>query len=202
MPLFGLPYPLSLPLNPASGVLDHATAALKRYAQFLRDDTGAVLPNVTSYTKTIIAHEHQEQEQSFQDLAFYSVIDRAFGQLLVNLGNIVGQGRNGNTDLIFRKYIRAKIRVNLSNGNTEDIIGILFLIVKPTTVTLINYYPAAFIVTINGAVDDATAMALVSFVHAAKSAGVNGLLLWWESATPFTFDVGPGFDQSNMAGVG
>jgi hypothetical protein len=201
MGFFALPYPLSPSLNPAAGALDCATAALRRYAQFLRDDAGNVLPTIALYTKTYIAHEHQEIEQSLQDLAYYSVIDRAFGQLLVNLGNIVGQQRAGNTDAIFRKYVRAKIRVNLSNGTTEDILSILFLIVKPITVTLVNYYPAAFIVTINGAVDDATAMALVSFVKAAKSAGINGILEWYESATPFTFDIGPGFDQSNMAGA-
>src|SRR4029077_14552119 len=97
MGLFALPYPLSLPLNPAAGALDCATAALRRYAQFLRDDAGNVLPIIASYTKTIIAHEHQEIEQSLQDLAYYSVLDRAFGQLLVNLGNIVGQKKNGNT---------------------------------------------------------------------------------------------------------
>ena len=200
-------FPYTLPLfgddSAASSGIDHLSLALARYAKFLRDEANNVLPVVTSYTTAIVTTQHQELEQALQDLLFYRQLANAYGQHLDNIGEIVGQPRSGLDDNTYRLYIQAKIAVNLSSGTVEDVLSVFELVLPGVLVTLKNYYPAAFILYVDGQITAVQATAFAQFVLQAKSGGVRGVFEWTQStpANTFTFDIGPGLDQGALAGA-
>jgi len=69
-------------------------------------------------------------------------IEQAEGTQLDRLGDIVGEPRSGYGDVAYRRAIRVKIRVNMSNGTIEDLLTIARLW-GATEADLQEYYPAA-----------------------------------------------------------
>lgn len=128
--------------------------------------------------------------QAFEDVMYQVLTERtvdiAIGVQLDMLGVIVGQPRGGLSDDDYRRYIRARIRVNRSNGTINQILAIVRLIVNNST-AVIHFdpsYPAAAIIRVAGiAFDSAIAAALIFFLRDAAAGGVR-LVLEWSTVAP------------------
>jgi len=94
----------------------------------------------------------QEIEAVLFDLMEERWIDAAVGVQLDGLGDIVGEPRNGRGDDDYRLAIKARVQINLSSGEPERIIHILNLLTG-STITLSEYFPAAFVADIDDPVD-------------------------------------------------
>lgn len=146
----------------------------------------------------------QALEDTFQQLLTQRGISNAIGAQLDQLGEIVGQSRGGLGDDTYRRYIRARIATNRSNGKTEDLILIARLIVNdPTCVVNVQREGVATVVVrLTGiAVPYDIAQVIWAMLQTAKSAGVRLLTEGSEviPADTFRFDSGPGFDVGHLA---
>jgi hypothetical protein len=201
-----MPFPFGFPgefpnLDPAVAatldVVDHAAAGFRRIAQYLRGKSNAASVFSALFTQA------QDVEGALQELIYYRRVDNAFGQHLDNIGGVIGQPRGGLGDDDYKLYLKAKIKANLSSGTPEDLYSVLGLIVPDSVMEYTPMYPAAFEFSITGAITEATARALLSFLRTARAAGVRGILRWGISPTGdlFRMDSGPGLDQGKFTGA-
>lgn len=147
----------------------------------------------------------QDLEDALQQLKTQRFVDTAAGAQLEVIGKIAGQPRLGLDDDTYRRYIRARIAANNSDGTTEDLLNICELVVydDDATYVLTQEGTATARLFVSGEfITGALAAILFSFLNAAKSGGVRIVLQWGESplAELFQFDVGPGLDQGKLAG--
>ena len=115
-------------------------------------------------------------------------IDTAVGAQLDVLGAWVGRPRNGVTDdEIYRRYIRAQILTNKSDGVIGDILGVARAVLGDGgTIVNSNTGCAAYVLRVEGlAVADDVAAVLVELVLQATSDGVRAVIEW-SSADPTT----------------
>lgn len=159
--------------------------------------------NIEKLLACVIAPD-QDIENALQQLKAYRFVDTAEGAQLDIIGRIVGQEREGLGDDDYRRYIRARIAANNSDGTTEDLITVGFLVVysENATFTVTQEGPATARFRVGGlAVTADLATILFKFIGAAKSAGVR-IVLEWSSSAPgdtFTLDAGPGLDVGHLA---
>lgn len=177
----------------------HATEALDRLCELFK-----VQPNVRALI-TVWCRPVQAFEEVLYQVLTERTVDLAVGVQLDMLGVIVGQPRGGLVDDDYRRYIRARIRVNRSSGTIDELIVIARLIVndEDATIWLEPSYPAACVMHIQGIpVDDAIATALVVFLRAAATGGVR-VVLEWSTVAPedtFTWDSSVWDDTDQWAG--
>jgi len=107
-------------------------------------------------------------------------VDTAVGVQLDVLGDRVGRQRNGIADNeIYRRYVRAQIATNKSDGVIDDIIAVAALVLgdNQATPVLVNVGDAAFILRIEGAaVPDDVAAVLIKLVRKATSGGRRAIV--------------------------
>ncbi len=107
-------------------------------------------------------------------------VNTAVGAQLDVLGNRVGRPRNGVADNeIYRRYVRAQIVANRSDGVIDDILAVAVLVIGDVRATpvFINVGDAAFILRIEGlTVPDEVAAVLIALVRKATSAGRRALV--------------------------
>lgn len=148
----------------------------------------------------------QEAENVWQQLLLLRFVNNATGVTLTLLGKIVGQERDGITDDdIFRRYVRARIAANRSNGLGENLINISRLVLGPDggTPALEQMNVATVRVQIfDEPMTDAVADALFDLLYVSKGDGIRLVLEWIESppANVFRLDSGPGLDVGHLAG--
>lgn len=143
-------------------------------------------------------------EDVFEELFTKRTLAFAEGEQLDVYGRHVGVLRQGLLDGPYRIRIKAQIRINLSEGTPEEILQIARALL-PTTVDfrIIEYYPAAFEVIVDGEFtdpDDEVATALCR----AKPAGVR-CLMRTHPDNPFEFfggSDGSGFGDEGDPNVG
>ena len=156
---------------------------------------------------TVLLKPFQRFENACIQLLTQRGVDVAAGVQLDVLGKIVGQARLGNTDDVYRRYIRARIATNRSTGRREEIINIAHLIVNlPGLVVRVHTIGnASAIVQLDGvAIDQATADVARDMI--CRAAAANGVRLVLEyalvpPASVFRYDSGPGFDVGHYAGA-
>lgn len=176
--------------------VDHFARAMDRLAQQYREK-----PYIRSLIK-ILARQCADLETAYQQLLLLRSLDTAVGEQLDVIGRIVRESRNGAPDDEYRLRIGARIRINASSGTIEDVIGILAPLVRPGTVSITEFQPAAMRVEIVGVgLNAAQAEYLPRFLRQGKDAGVKATLHY--SRRPpgetFRFDTGPGFDVGHFA---
>jgi len=129
----------------------------------------------------------------------------ATGQSLTILGKLVGRARTTTIDDDFRRYVRAQIAVNNSQGTFENILSIALLVLGTTytgTYTLHNEGTAtARLTVLASAVTDTAASILNTLEQAAVAVGVRLVIEYspLSPATVFTLDAGPGLDNGFLA---
>lgn len=146
--------------------------------------------------------EAQELEDTLADVQAISDVDTATGAQLDLIGAIVGEERQGRTDLDYRTAIKVRIRLNLSQGTLEDIRALIRGVAGDVDVKFFEFYPAGFVAQILDAIDplvvDPTRIG--NFVKSGKAAGVDAQTA--VAVTPaFQFDTGSGFDLGKYGAI-
>ena len=119
----------------------------------------------------------QDLEDQVWALRMGMLLDQASGAMLALLGAIVGQSRNGMDDAVYRLWVAARVLVNRSSGQTEQVLAIVRAVVpEEATIAAEEHYPAAFRVRVGAvAVATGSGAALGQMVQLAKVAGVRAL---------------------------
>lgn len=131
-------------------------------------------------------------------------VDTAIGAQLDVLGKIVGEVRNGLDDDDYRRYVRARVLANRSQGVSEDLIKIAVFILgvtTPGTIFIHTVSDASLILEIfNVAVTTAEAIALQDMLQDAVSAGVRLVISYPAVVNTgvFRLDSGPGLDVGHL----
>lgn len=166
----------------------HTAEALARLTSKWRDKA-----NVQALVASLI-----DQVQDFEDmidgLRSSQTIEGALavgGVPLDALGALVGQAREGLSDESYARHIRARIRVNRSQGLIEDahkIFRALFPDRDARQVVLVPEYPAAFLMEVTGATTSAEAEDAHGLLQEGAKAGVRVGLVYseFEDAETFT----------------
>jgi len=115
------------------------------------------------------------------DLIAQQAIDVATDTQLDVLGSKIGQPRDGLLDTVYRKYLRARVATNRSDGTAEDLITIANLVIGIGSGAIVNpqtQQVATCDVQITGGYvpDDDTTTALLAFLKEGVAAGVRLLL--------------------------
>ena len=195
MPWAGFPYelPAWIPGPPSSALLppelangfspipDSFAVAVARLRQRLLVTAGQARPNVLALIQ-VYCNQIDDLEDAFQALYYYRQLANAYGQLLDDIGVLVGLGRNGLDDATYRLYLQAQIRADNSAGTTEDLNAIFALLTTGLTGVTFDVEwqpPAAFIIYLtdaNGILTQIEVNAFASFMNRARDAGVGGVL--------------------------
>jgi hypothetical protein len=134
--------------------------------------------------RDIVCDEIQEIENRCWDVLASKDIDRAFGQSIDLLGRIVGEARDGREDPSYRARVKARERINRSQGTTNDVLAMLTLL-DAASFKITGTPPAAFVTTMSAAPSGAaTGTEMASLISECRAAGIAGTL---------TMPVGLGF---------
>jgi hypothetical protein len=148
----------------------------------------------------------QEIENLLWDMLLGLLIDNAAGVNLEILGRLIGQDRISEDEEIYRRAIEARVRVNISQGEPEDLYYIVRVMAPGSTFTYLDVYPAMIIVEIDANLLFNDPGLIAIFLWAARAAGV-GLRLWYNVSgeNTFAFSGGDTYDQivlDNVQGWG
>lgn len=166
--------------------------------------------NIKKLLRALIEGPIQQLENTWMALLTERRIDNAVGAQLDLLGKMVGQKREGRDDDIYRRFIRARIATNNSDGLVEDEIKVTKLVLDDESV-YVHVRPvgtATIAVTLeDGVIDYAIAEIVYEFAQAAAGAGVRVLVEYWPDveANLFTFaafagqaQLGKGFGSTQV----
>lgn len=137
------------------------------------------LPNIDAVVQAI-AKQAQDLEESGQLLLLLLSIDDCTGAQLRMLGQRVGQPYAGESDDIFRLYLRARIAANRSDGSPEALYTVFRAMLGAVAILEIRRSPIkSFELFVHAPpmADDVAAVAL-GFLTDAKELADRGLLYW------------------------
>jgi hypothetical protein len=142
-------------------------------------------------------------ESAGQEVWNQRSVDTAIGVQLDDIGLVVGQPRGGLDDETYRRYVRAAIKANRSNGTVFDVLRVLRLVIANVDVTFQyeqQQIATAIVRVLNIALTDALGSVAFSFLERTAAAGVIVMLEYGLSpfANWFRFDSGPGFDEGYL----
>lgn len=154
-------------------------------------------PNIISLIDSLGGQQIQDLEDALFQLNMRLDIDNSEGVQLDNIGGIVGQVRNGQSDAQYRLFLKAKGGRNVSEGDIERVLSVWKLITGGTVVQLIENYPAEVELYSDIPVPDALASFAFALMQDVVSAGVRVVssIISPENAFGFEGSVGTlGFD--------
>ena len=93
-------------------------------------------PNNITKLLTALVTPHQPLEDAWQQLRLLRSVDTAVGVQLDMIGEIVGQERGGMVDDDYRRFVRARIAANISDGRVFDLIKVATLVVNDDDTTI------------------------------------------------------------------
>lgn len=187
--------------------LDHVAAGLARLPQQWRNKIHMI------DMLRIFLGRYNDLEAAYQDLLLLRSINTAnsddplgtVGDQLDKIGAKVGQRRNGLNNDDYRRYCRARIRANNSNGRVEDLIAVSRLILNDSAAVPVvtTQAIATAIVEINGvAIDDNVAGILVQFLRIAVAGGVRLQQITHPGGDAGSFALGDAAAPSSDAATG
>jgi hypothetical protein len=169
-------------------VTDHADRAVARLRQQYKDKT-----NIEAWLRILVA-PIQRLEDALWQLLTMRGIDEAEGVQLDALGKIVGQPRDGRSDSVYRRFIRARIATNKSNGAFENILTVTRLVLDDDDITLVlgRSGTAHVVMRLDGApvTSDLAELLVVFFMRKTVAAGVRIIVEYSEveDASMFKWD--------------
>lgn len=144
----------------------------------------------------------QTLEDTFQSIILSRRVNYATGDALDLLGKLVTQPRNGLDDESYRRFIRARIATNSSDGLVEELINISHLVIDDDDayVHVANIGVAALHIIIEDIVMDTDlAEIVVSFLRQAASGGVRVVVEYWPEPEAQMFAFAP---KTGLLGTG
>jgi len=129
-------------------ITDHEAAALARLLQQYKGKT-----NFQNLLKQFTT-EFQAAEDAIYDLLSVLSIDTVEGEVLDLIGVVVGIAReSGQTDAVYRQFLKAKIGQNFSDGTMPEVYEIFNILRGAADGWIIELFPAEIRVTVSSAID-------------------------------------------------
>jgi hypothetical protein len=147
-----------------------------------------------------LAQEVQIAEDALQDLIYGLRLDSATDAQLDLLGSLFGEPREGLPDLIYRRFIGARLVIRLSQGTPDTVTTVASRLIG-VPVEYRPAYPAGYRLqyTLPVPLDPNLRARILARIIEATPAGVGVELIESTTPTPFTFGVsGLGFNQGNL----
>lgn len=137
--------------------------------------------------------QFQDLEDNIVDLYGRLQIGTVTGQQLDNLGKILGLGRQGFDDNIYRTLLMAKLLSNISLGTPNEIINIFSILTNSGVSKLFEIYPATIQLQGEGVLDPSIEPYIPQIMQKALPAGVQigGLVLYEEDSFVIDDDLDP-----------
>ena len=135
-------------------------------------------------------------------------INGSVGQQLDNLGTIVGIQRGELTDAQYRLWIKAKVLINISDGEPEIVIQAYTLLTEGSTTYLTEFFPGAIGLMSDGVIPSGLESTVAHLIKQCLSAGVRiDTLGYFSPINPFSFDgiiapLGGGYGSIYDANIG
>lgn len=163
-------------------------------------------PNLVAIISEI-ADAVQALESALFDVVEQTAIGTAVGVWLDRLGSLVGEERASEGDVLFRRYILARVRANISEGALEDVIAVVHAWYGTPYPGLIvsDLGRCSFLVDLDSSdVDQGPVDRLVKLLRDTRAAGVNGQLLYQLQGSPkiFRFSSDASLQLDSQAGFG
>ena len=182
-------------------ILDYAERAKARILSQYREK-----PKLVALVMTLAAAV-QEIEAALFDVIDQTAVGTAVGSWLDQLGNIVGEERGGVGDVLYRRYINARIAANGSEGTLENIIDVIEAWYGSPFPDLRLAELGRMNVEIDLADPDVTAESvdrLIKLLRDTRAAGVGLELFWQQDAGTkiFTFSSSSSVETSALLGFG
>lgn len=152
---------------------------------------------------TAILEESQIAEDAMQDLLYGLRLDAATGAQLDLLGKLFGEARDTLPDIVYRRFIAARLMIRLSQGTPDEVAGIAARLIG-VPVEYKPAYPAGYRLayTVPVALTTVLRDRILARIIEATPVGVGVELVESTSTTPFTFGVaGLGFNQGHLVTV-
>jgi hypothetical protein len=145
---------------------NHVEQGLARLLRQFKDK-----PRIRGWAKSYLK-QCQLLEDAIYDVMIYRMIDNAVGEQLNVIGRIVGEPRGNNTvDADYKVFLRARVRINRSQGTTGDVLAVLAIVSK-TPVYFAEFAPACLFIE-SLSVPDRDPVVIYTALHATKAAGVK-----------------------------
>lgn len=154
--------------------LDHIALAISRLPHMYRGGNS----NTEKAIRALLSPAPQ-LAQAMWDALYQRSVDTAVGVQLDAIGALVGRPRNGIADdEIYRRYCRAQIRANKSDGVIEDILAVARLVLNDDTAALVirNHGNGASTLEVRAVLSEAVAAVLLDLLIKATSGGVRRIL--------------------------
>lgn len=150
-------------------VLDHADQGVARLlTQYRRR------PLIDAWARAYL-NQVQKLEDACWEVIIARFIDSAVGDQLDMIGRIVGELRHDRIDVTYRVFIRARIRINRSKGNTKDVLDVLNIITA-APLFFREYQPACLFIQLNQIADEDVVL-LYGQLRDTKAGGVKLVLI-------------------------
>jgi hypothetical protein len=183
-----------------SKITDHAERAKARLLEQYRNQ-----PKLVAFVGEM-AGRVQELEDAVYDLVAQTAVSTAVGIWLDRLGAIVGEERGAEGDVLYRRYILARVVANRSRATFEDLVKVINATfgTPQTGITILELGRAALQVDLNFDISTAVRDRLIRFLASTRSAAVGQTFFWLDAAPAkcFTFSVGTGLEVDADAGFG
>ncbi len=140
----------------------------------------------------VYAAETQEVENALFEVLVDSLITTGIGVQLDGIGVIVGETRQGLTDLKYRRVLQAAIIRNRSAGTPEEMYDVVQAALGPAV--RLEFGPesnAGFELEALDVLGEGDGARAASLLRRGRMAGVNGYLIFFQSEPIFAFDGGP-----------
>lgn len=181
-------------------ITDHDARALARLIEQFKKK-----PRISGVLSAVNA-----QTQELEGVLFGMLLNRSYanaeGQQLDNIGGIVGLTRvPGDNDATYRMKLAARISQNTGFGTPENIIALIAFVTGSVSTHLTEVFPALVFATIDAAVADDDAEAVVGIIQSLLPAGVRlGFVASGDDNDAFVFEdgVGHGFGDYYDRSVG
>jgi hypothetical protein len=132
----------------------------------------------------------QDVLDQIEELDNGNYINKAYGQRLDILGNVVGQPRRDLNDEDYRAWIKVGIRLNIGAGTPEDILAILAILYKGKPDLLMQeYFPNEVVFTLF-ALPQAPLKAFFNIIQSAVPVTTLCHFIKADALPVFRFDVG------------
>jgi hypothetical protein len=156
---------------------------MTRDAGYIADTTQQGVERLTAKRRTprvvqivqAVTRPLQALEDLQLDLRGALLLDTATGGWLDRLGRIVGEPREGATDQDYRRFIRARLLINASEGGIAQVIRIAELLTDTGVVQYSDAFPAGYgLLLVTSAPPSATLQARIrDRVERATASGVG-----------------------------
>ncbi len=176
---------------------DHENAALARLSGRYK-----AKPRIEGLVRSLGARV-QDIEDVLIDYLDHKKISTAYGQLLDDLGSLVGAERQGFDDDFYRILVYIKIAENFTEGQPEPLISAYKLMTGATNVEYKNLGGGNIEIVSNGFSPTFDTSFMLQQLNRLLAAGVSlNSITFVDTEDAFKFDEGPGFGDPNGLGGG